>query len=89
MEYSDFKKNQYWNHFMVMKSYWPQGFTRNRLNKVKEIIWNDNNFWDDILLRHGAYDKSPSELSDEIYQHLFGNFAGMLSSIMHEKKIIK
>ena len=89
MKYSNEIKERYWNEFMVLTNYWPKGFTKKRLEKTKSIIWDNNIFWDDILLRHGGYNTHPDGLSDEIYKHCFGNFAGMLLSFMHDKGIIK
>lgn len=83
------KKNEYWNHFLELKTYWPHGFTLKRLEKIKDIVFKDIDFWDDIILRHGAYDTKPLDLNQHTYQHLFGNFAGMLGEILHKNKIKK
>lgn len=92
MIYTEHKKQEYWDHFLKLPKYWPHGFTEKRLQKVKPIAWEDQDFWDDILLRHGGYECSPEFLKEkdlETYQHCFGNFAGMLSNIMLKNKIIR
>ena len=92
MKYTDEKKQEYWDHFLTIKNFWPYGFTEKRLDKIKDIVWKDEDFWDDILQRHGAFDCSPQSLKDRnpgIYQHCFGNFAGMLTNIMVKNKILK
>lgn len=92
MIYTEHKKQEYWNHFLKLPKYWPHGFTEKRLQKVKPIAWKDQDFWDDILQRHGAFDCTPQSLKDRnlgIYQHCFGNFAGMLLNIMVKNKIIR
>ena len=92
MTYSNDKKNEYWNHFLTLKKYWAWGFTIKRLEKIKPDVWEDESFWDDILLRHNGNNISPNEMKNsslEHYQHCFGNFCGMLNHIFWKKGILK
>ncbi len=87
------KKQEYWNHFMTLKKeYWPPEFTPSRLKKVKAIIWEDFDFWADVIHRHGGNDKSPEQMkANELftYEHCMGNMMGMLFHTMIDKGIIK
>lgn len=88
----DEKKEEYWNHFLKLKKYWPVGFTLKRLEKIKPVIWKDTEFWDDILWRHGGHEISPEAMKNGAmynYQHCFGNFAGMILNDMVREGIIK
>jgi hypothetical protein len=92
MRYSDEKKEEYWGHFLKLKNYWQYRVTLRRLEKIKPIIWNDSDFWWDILLRHSGCDKTPEEMLEEnkeIYEHCFGNFAGMVYESLITNRIIK
>ena len=86
------KKEEYWNHFLNLKSFWGYKVTLKRLENIKDIIWYDNEFWSDILDRHNGKNMTPEEMKEnkpELYEHCFGNFAGMIYQTMIEYKIIK
>ena len=86
------KKLEYWNHFLTIESFWGYGVTRKRLERIKPMIWDDNDFWFDVLQRHRGVDCSPEEMRDMDkfnYDHCFGNMAGMIYQSLLENKIIK
>ena len=92
MHYNEERMEQYWQHYCNNKILWGHGVTLKRLEKVKSIIWKDGDFWDDILLRHSGFDKSPEEMKEydiEVYNHCFGNFMTMVYQSLIEHKIIK
>ena len=89
---SEEKKAEYWNHFVFEFKPHPFGFTKKRLERVKPMIWNDADFWDDVIHRHGGQDKTPGEManaSQQTYQHCFGNMAGMIRHTMQRQGILK
>lgn len=95
-EISDQKKHQYWNHFIEQWVVDGMGsghsLTGLRLRKVKPIIWDDENFWDDIIMRHNALDHSPEHLRQHhptMYAHCIGNFWGMVTQTMVEEGILR
>ena len=81
-------KEIYWKHFLNNKRYWPKGCTEKRMSKIKEYVFQDERFWDDILLRHKCetyYPEILSRLKPEIYEHMMGNMAGMIMQILRNK----
>ncbi len=92
MIFLDEKKTEYWNHFTTLKSFWGHGVTLKRLEKAKPNLWNENNFWEDILFRHNGYKETPEEMlirDRYTYDHCFGNMAAMIYQSMITHKIIK
>lgn len=86
------KKNEYWNYFLTQKSFWGYGVNLNKLEKVKRIIWEDYNFWSDILLRHNGMSENPQELKQRnkfAHDHCIGNMASMINQTMRTHKILK
>jgi len=89
---SEEKKEQYWTHFSEAKKYHPKSLTDNRLAKIKEIVWADYFFWQDILVRHNGIQMSPEEMErDEpaAYDHCMGNMMGMIMEWLTRKGIIR
>lgn len=94
------KKHEYWNHFIsrwategIGGGFGPTGrkVTGPRLRKAKELIWDDETFWGDIILRHNALGNSPEHLrkfQPDTYEHCLGNFWGMLNQTMVERGIL-
>lgn len=87
------RRYQYWDHFIAS---WAcgeieigSGVTRAKLKRVKPFIMRDDDFWFDILNRHGGDKVSPYEMmaaDKATYAHCAGNFCGMLyQSIMSMK----
>jgi hypothetical protein len=86
MNFTEDKKNEYWNYFLTQKDFWGHGVTLNRLKKVKTILWHDDNFWSDILFRHNGGMETPEQMKmrDKFaYNHCIGNMASMITQTMH------
>ena len=63
-----------------------------KLRKIKPIIWQDENFWQDIVLRHNALGNPPELLKKyqpKAYEHCLGNFWGMIVQEMVKRGMIK
>lgn len=56
----------------------PPMMTPRRLEKVKKRLWDDKEFWADLLDRHGLRDKSVRELDAGVREHAVANFWGMV-----------
>ena len=79
------KRLEYWNYFIAR---WAvdgegggSGVTGKRLQKIRDKILNDDDFWQDIVLRHDGLNKPPEQLfaeDPENYRHCLGNFWGMI-----------
>ena len=92
ISFSEELKNRWWNHYITSKVYWTHGVTLQRLEKIKSIVFKDNFFWSDILLRHGGSNYKPEELKkrdSDIYDHLMGNMSGMIHEILFKKGLVK
>ncbi len=77
------KKSQYWNHFTdeAHRSFRPKKITDIRLKQIKEIVLNDDFFWQKVILRYHALDITPSELketSPSNYNQARANFWAMI-----------
>lgn len=86
------RKRLWWDHFVGSKKYHAHGFTIRRLEKARDFLWNDDDFWWDVLDRHRGREINPEDMekSDpEMYHHLMGNMMGMIMQTMVEEKIIK
>lgn len=87
------KKSEVWNYMASLpKRERPQGCTDKRLSKVCDHVFVNEDFWDDIVFRHGIQFKTLEKLKEEdqeTYDHCTGNFWGMLMEIMWRNKIIK
>ena len=89
------KRNEYWNHFIAR---WAMegvggghGVTGKRLCKIKEYIMADDDFWDDVIMRHGGLDTYAEYLQKyyhDDYNHCLGNFWGMIYQTLVERNII-
>jgi hypothetical protein len=78
MTFEEDKKNKAWEQLSVLRPM-PNGFTERRLSNLKTIIWNNEDFWWDLLLRHGLNDTPLDKLEKDVRDHAIGNFWGMLS----------
>lgn len=83
-----------WNYMVALpKGERPNGCTDKRLQKVWEIAFKTEYFWDDVVSRHGVSDEmllpQLKETDPETYDHCIGNFWGMLMEIMWKNGIIK
>jgi hypothetical protein len=82
------KKSQYWNHFTdeSYRSFRPKKITDIRLKQVKEIVLKDDFLWQEVISRHQALDKTPSELqetSPSDYKLARANFWAMIRGKIH------
>lgn len=94
MRVSEQKKNEFWDYFTSeeCKNFRYRGMTDNRLKRVKSIVWKDDDFWFDIVLRHGGQIRTPQEMREKdsfVFDHCIGNFFGQISEIMYRAGIIK
>lgn len=86
------KKDEYWFHFTKNKQFWGNGFTAKRLDVAKKELWDNKEFWDDILVRHAGMELTPEEMkqqNEKVYEHCMGNMTGMIMKFFIEKKIVK
>ncbi len=95
MEIDRLKKCQVWNHFIeawiVHGHGGGYGITGPRLHRVEGIIFGDDDFWQDVIGRHGMRDIAPETLKDTdlaTYLHCLGNFWGMIHQTMIEYSIL-
>ena len=89
------KRNEYWNHFITR---WAiehigggHGVTGPRLRKIHSEIMVDDDFWADVILRHGGLHNSPENLCklyEADYNHCLGNFWGMLYQNLVEAELV-
>lgn len=92
----EWKKHEYWNHFverMYVDGYGgAHGMTGPRLRRIKPVLWNDDHFWNDIIMRHNAHGNSPEHLhkiQPETYEHCLGNFWGQIVQTMVEQGMLR
>jgi hypothetical protein len=84
MRVSEEKKTEYWNALAGMVR--GTGLTAAKLRRAKPLVWNDDHFWFDIVIRHGGLDKTPTQMSIKdpaVFDHCLGNFCGMLADVLH------
>ena len=90
---NDTKKTEIWGHMVALpKAYRGHGMTNNRIGLLRDIVWDDKDFWSDIILRHGLRAMSIEALRENdtaIYNHVVGNFWSMLYQTAIEKGVIK
>lgn len=77
------KRREYWNHFVAeaFVTRMPPGVTGPRLRKVRRAILLCDDFWWDIVLRHGGTKLTPEQLRIQDpaqYEHCMGNFWGVV-----------
>jgi hypothetical protein len=84
MNTPEYKKHEYWNHFVTR---WAidrigggNGITAKKLARIKPSIFGDDAFWLDVIFRHDGLRHTPEELmlDSATYSHCLGNFWGML-----------
>jgi len=89
------KKHEYWNHFVANWATSPKSgpiTTGPRLTKVKPVIWQDKDFWWDIIDRHSGADRTPEEMAaqePELYAHCLGNFWSSVRMEIHRQNDFK
>jgi hypothetical protein len=73
------KKHEVWDHALTLPR--PHGITQQRLDRIKNIVWTDQQFWQDVIIRHGLDKETPKQLLERdsfTYDHCFGNFWAMI-----------
>lgn len=87
------QKELVWQHMLSLpKSYRGNGLTAKRIEKLKSILWNDKDFWFDIISRHGIKEIGITGLMNDdpnMYLHCVGNFWGQLYQTAIEMRIVK
>lgn len=66
MSYTVQEKLKIWNNFKNNKYNLQNGVTLKRLNKLKQIIWDDNDFW--FFMK-----RKPEDQFCIVYEYLFRN----------------
>ena len=82
---SDVKKEEVWQALSSERL--PARLTKKRLARLKSIVWDDADFWDDVVARHGLMELTIAELKEEdkaTFTHCLGNFVGMLMQTLVE-----
>jgi len=83
------KKREYWMWFVAdgfLHNRMPHGVTGPRLRKIMPVIWRDEDFWGDVVFRHGGQKATPYEMmltEGANYEHCRGNFWGMVTQALH------
>jgi hypothetical protein len=95
MTVSTRKRFEYWNHFIAQWVLYPgkryPSVTKTRLRKIMPQIMEDDDFWWDIVLRHGGDRMTPEEmatLDPQTYEHCLGNFWGGIHQDMMDAGLI-
>lgn len=78
--YSEQAKLVYWGYLSGMVKYRPPRLTDRRMAKLKKLIWDDSEFWGDLIYRHGGGEADPQVMESETLEHCVCNFYGMLMS---------
>lgn len=85
-------KEKWFEFVKANKCYWTHGMTLNRLDKVKEAVFQDEDIMWDLMIRHGGKYLPPEKLEKEnkaIFDHGIGNFVCNIHYKMMDLKIIK
>ena len=77
------RKSEYWNHFTneSHKSFRPKKITDLRLKQIKELVLDDDFLWQEVIVRHNAFDKTPDELKEtqpSDYEQARANFWALI-----------
>jgi len=87
------KRQAYWLHFIERWAVWGEGgghgVTGPRLRNLYEVVMADEDFWQDVIYRHGNWPE-PRRMMREapgVYQHCLGNFWGMIYQMMVERQM--
>lgn len=64
----------------------PKLLTPGRLSSLKSALWDDHDFWADLLDRHGLRVKALDELNAFNREHVVGNFWGMLTQTFYSEE---
>ena len=85
------KRRTYWLHFIECWAVWGigggHGITGPRLRRLYETIMCDDNFWQDVIVRHGNH-AIPEQVDAAVYDHCLGNFWGMIHQMMADRQML-
>jgi hypothetical protein len=91
-ELTEAKKTEVWNHMLSLpKSLRPRGMSDVRFERLKDLIWNDTDFWQAVL-GHGTHLVTLDELkaySQPLYESFIGTFFMVLYHLAIESKPTK
>ena len=76
--YSEEAKLAYWDYLEGVAPYRPPQLTERRMAKLQKLLWNDSEFWMDLICRHGNGESDPRHMEPDVLEHCLGNFWGML-----------
>jgi len=77
--YSEQVKQAYWGYLEGMdRTADAPRLTERRIAKLRKLLWNDSEFWGDLIHRHGNGDSDPLHMEADVLEHCLGNFWGML-----------
>lgn len=88
MVVSQAKKEEFWAALAAERR--PPMLTAKRMEKLRALVWNDADFWNDIVARHGGMTQTPEELKERdpsVFEHCLGNFHGMLCQTLLESRL--
>jgi hypothetical protein len=87
------KMKEIWYQFIVDNKWiWRNGFTLRRLAKVKDAVFADKDIMNDLLLRHGASERTPDQMKKdypETFNHCWQNLASNIHYKMMDEGILK
>ena len=90
------KRHEYWNHFIarwvVEKVGGGAYVTGPKLRKIWRAILDDDEFWLDVVARHGGLRQTPESMQlcdPDTYNHCLGNFWGMVYQTLVERGLVK
>lgn len=82
-----------WFKYLVdHKEFWPFGFTKRRLEKVKHYVLASQDIMWDLLDRHNGRMVTPQQMREEDsenFDHAISNFASSTLHMMVDKGIYK
>lgn len=87
--YNEQAKLAYWGYLSGMVKYRSPRLTERRMAKLKKLLWDDSEFWGDLIYRHGGGNPDPREMESVILEHCVSNFYGMLMSFAVRRGMIK
>lgn len=85
-------KEIWFQYLLNNKNFWCVGFTKKRLEKVKEHVFSDKFIISDLLERHNGGNLTPNEMKShdiKLFDHCISNFTCQISAKMRDLKIVK
>lgn len=83
------KRLDEWYQFVLDNpKFWANGFTLNRLIKIKQKVLCDRALINDLMFRHSGNEYNPSDLRDQfpdVFNHAIANFIGGIHFILNRQ----